>query len=731
MDSFSLMHEGVRQVLANRLRWQELLPVQEETYREVRAGNDVLVVAPTAGGKTEAALIPVVDGILRDALEGVAALYIAPLKALINDQEERFSLFCAPNGLDLLTWHGDIPRGDRSWKEDEPPHILMITPESLEVLLTEKKLRSALKQVHYIIVDELHAFVESERGVHMRVLLDRIDRVCGRNVQRVGLSATVGNPEKILSWFGGGRQGQSLVLAPAVPKEKRFTFIVEGKDARRIRALATAISGKKALVFVNSRGEAEEVTRTLSGLVDQPLIHHSSLSPGMRKEAEEAFSRAGSACIICTSTLELGIDIGDLDVVALVGAPSSVSSFLQRMGRAGRRGKPPYVVCVLKDSLAFLCMVAVIESAREKEVEPLTPMEKPYNVLVQQILLELLRSRRSSRTAIKKFIRTLSPFLRITGRSVDTLLSSMVEAGFLEQDGDLLFLGCESERLFGQSNWKDLFSVIRGGGEFRAVTPDGEVIGKLDSRFVAGRSGKSFTLGGKSWTFIKSDQAHELAVVVPGEGERSDIFWTGGHTGLSSVVCKGIEKIISRKGSDLPLPDREHELLMDIIHQFPSLTPGALHILENPGRKGPEVTILTFRGKSWNSTLATLMRRESDRKLAILYDDFLIRVKNAAREDASKVVLSILEKLRLKSDRLLGSALTAYPGTWKFGQAIPEDLLMDMSLTDCYHLPEFAGELRAADLVTIYGPDECSGNSCFQETPPCEGEHQNGKQYQE
>jgi ATP-dependent Lhr-like helicase len=705
MDSFSRMHEGVRQVLAQRLKWDELRPVQEDTYREVRAGNDVLVVAPTAGGKTEAALIPVIDGILGDSLEGVAAIYIAPLKALINDQEERFSLFCTPNGLDLLKWHGDIPKGDRSWKEDEPPHILMITPESLEVLLTERKLSSALKQVHYIIIDELHAFIESERGVHMKVLLDRIDRLCGRNVQRVGLSATVGNPEKILSWLGGGRHGQSLVQAPSVSREKRFSFIVEDDAARRMQALVSVISGKKALVFVNSRGEAEEVTRSLSGSVDQLLVHHSSLSPGMRKEAEDAFSRAGSACIICTSTLELGIDIGDLDVVVLVGAPSSVSSFLQRMGRAGRRGGPPYVVCVLKDSLALLCMVAVIESAREKEVEPFTPMEKPYNVLVQQILLELLRSRRSSRTRIRKFIRTLSPFSRITVRSVDSLLSSMVERGFLEQDGDLLFLGCESERLFGRSNWKDLFSVISGGGEFRAVTPDGEIIGKLDSRFVAARSGKSFTLGGKSWTFIKSDQTHELAVVVPGKGESGDIFWTGGNTGLSSVVCKGIERIIARGGSELPLPDREHELLQEIIHQFPHITPGALHICEKPGRKGPEVTIFTFHGMTWNSNLATLLRRESVRKLGIVYNDLFLTVKNVARDDASATIYSLLEKLRSKPDRQLGSVFTRYPGTWKFGRAIPEDLLRDMCLTDYYQLPAFAAQLKEAALVRASDPD--------------------------
>jgi ATP-dependent Lhr-like helicase len=705
MDTFTLLHEGVRQVLAHRLGWEELRPVQDEAYREVVAGKDVLIIAPTAGGKTEAALIPVVDRILKEGIPGVAAVYIAPLKALINDQEERFSLFSLSNGLDLLKWHGDVPRGDRAWKEGEPPHILMITPESLEVLLMERELSSALHQVHYIIIDELHAFVESERGVHMRVLLDRIDRLAGRKIQRIGLSATVGNPEEILSWLSGGRHGSSLVQVPAVPAEKRFSFVIEEKDARRMRALAAAISGKKALVFVNSRGDAEEVTRALSGQVDQLLVHHSSLSISMRKETEEAFSRAGSACIICTSTLELGIDIGDLDVVVQVGPPASVSSFLQRMGRTGRRGKPPYVACVLKNSLELLCMVAVIESAMQKDVEPLLPPQKPYDVLVQQILLELLRSRRSSRTRIRKFVRGLSPFFHIRGRDLETLLSSMTETGFLDQDGDLLFLGYESERLFGRSNWKDLFSVISGGGEFRAVTPEGELIGKLDSRFVAGRSGKSFSLGGKSWTFIKSDQAHELAVVVPGEGERSDIFWTGGQSGLSSVVCRGVEQVIARGGSVLPLPAGEGKLLSNVIDQFPALKPGALNIIEEPGKKGPEVTIFTFRGRKWNSILAALLKAESERKLSVSYHDFSLAIKNASKKDAAGAVYTLLENLRLKSSRQLGAALAVPPpGTWKFVAAIPEPLIRDMSLTDYYQFPIFWTELRDMELVMIPSP---------------------------
>ncbi len=173
---FSTLHESLQQVLAQRLEWTELREVQEQTYSAVATGSDVLVIAPTAGGKSEAALIPVMDDILKNGRMGVTCLYISPLKALINDQEDRFRDFCIPTSLSVMKWHGDVPKGDRSWKDGEPPHFLMITPESLEVLLQEKKLSSDLRRVRTIIIDELHAFVESERGVHLKVLLDRMDQ---------------------------------------------------------------------------------------------------------------------------------------------------------------------------------------------------------------------------------------------------------------------------------------------------------------------------------------------------------------------------------------------------------------------------------------------------------------------------------------------------------------------------------------------------------------------------
>jgi len=699
MDTFSRLHEGLRQVLAHRIGWSELRAVQEKAYEAVSGGNDVLVIAPTAGGKTEAALIPVVDGILKGGFSGVAALYLAPLKALINDQEDRFSSFCLPTGLEVMKWHGDVPKGDRAWKDNEPPHILMITPESLEVLLMERELSLGLANLRYLIIDELHAFVESERGVQMRVLIDRLDRISGRKIQRIGLSATVGNPEEILSWLSGSRHGEVLVRISAPPQPKRFTFVVEEKESARASALARIVRAKKALVFVNSRSDAEAVNTALAGRVDQLLVHHSSLSPEMRRETERAFSESESSCIICTSTLELGIDIGNLDVVVCIGPPPSVSSFLQRMGRSGRRGKPPYVACILKDACELLCMVAVIESASRKEVEPLHPPKKPYNVLVQQVLLEIVRKRRTSWSHIRRFVRGLFAFRGIKPREIDALLGVLDDSGILVGDGDMLMPGPGAESSFGRSNWKDLFSVIKGGSEFRAVTPDGEMIGTLDARFVAGKNRKSFTLGGKSWTFVKSDDSHELVVVVPGEGEKNEIFWTGGRTGFSPLVCQAVGRILSTGGSMLPLPEPERALISGVIDALPELIPRGICILEKPGKRNYDVTILTFRGRMFNGILASLIRSESDRRLTVSYHDFSVTIKNAGKVGVSSTIYDLLMRLQARrTDSGAKGLRTPGPETWKFASALSPEILREMAFADYYRYPEFLQDFGTVEI---------------------------------
>jgi ATP-dependent Lhr-like helicase len=705
---FQTLHESLQSVLLQRLGWSDLREVQEQTCRAVRAGKDVLVLAPTAGGKTEAALIPVTDALLKEGSPGIACLYISPLKALINDQESRFLAFSTPCGLEVQKWHGDVPRGDRVWYAGEPPHYLMITPESLEVLLLERDLTSDLKNLKFVVIDEVHAFVESERGVHLKCLIDRLDRISGKPVQRIGLSATIGNPEEVLAWLSDTGREQEVVRVPVPPREKKFSFVIEPDETRRMKALRRVISGKKAIVFVNSRSDAEKVIKSLRGKTENLSIHHSSLSPEMRKEAELAFSREGSACIVCTSSLELGIDIGDLDIVLQLGAPNSVSSFLQRMGRSGRRGNPPYVACILNGACELLCTVSVIESASRKEVEPLIPLKKPYNVMIQQILLELVRNSRISSRRLAGSVRTLTPFRNVPPGVVETIIQYLKSEDYLVSDGEMLMPGARLEREFGQSNWRDLYSVIPGAGEYRAVTPDGEVVGRLDARFVNSAGSANFQLGGKNWTMVKCDDSHNRVVVVPGTEQKGGIFWTGGENGFSPVVCHGVAKIIARGRSVLPLPPEEEEHLGRVIASVPSgYRPGDIMVRNYENARGTGVTLLAFRSRMFGKLFAPLISGILGKKAKIRYNDFTVSVQGLKGGNPAGKVAEVAGQVCGYSIReVMESLPMPGPESWKYGTLIPPAQFREMVLADTYHIDEFMREIAGARVIFHEEVDE-------------------------
>jgi ATP-dependent helicase Lhr and Lhr-like helicase len=360
MSVFSRFPERLQHAVAHHLGFTSLRSVQELAGEAILDGKNAVVLAPTAGGKTEASVFPILAGLLTAPPSGVGALYVAPIKALLNNQEVRLGDYTQMVGLRRFVWHGDALQTQKEAFCREPAELLMTTPESLEVMLMSPRVpvRRLFQDLRYVVVDEIHAFAGTDRGAHLMSVLERLAALSRHDVQRIGLSATVGNPEQIGRWLAGNSARSNVVVDPPRQKAQRLIKVYLREDASDFaREAVREGRGKKSLFFCQSRALTEAVADDMRDDSIEVFVHHGSVSKEERYAAEERFARGTNACIVATSTLELGIDVGGLDLTFQANAPSTVSSFLQRMGRTGRR---PGTVA----NMTFLCedAVSVVQS---------------------------------------------------------------------------------------------------------------------------------------------------------------------------------------------------------------------------------------------------------------------------------------------------------------------------------------------------------------------------------
>ena len=498
--------------------------------------------------------------------------------------------------------------------------------------------------------------------------------------------------------MSGPNRKKQLVQIPSPATPKQFSFVVEDEFAVQIRAVADAVRGKKALVFVDSRSFAERLMVPLSDLVPGVYLHHSSVSAEDRAEAEAAFERSGGTCVICTSTMELGIDIGDLDLVVQYGPPRSVASFLQRLGRTGRRGRPAAMTFVLQSPCDLLIATATIESAMRHEIEPLRPPAHAYHVMVQQLFL-LLRSNPGgiSRKTIITGLRSLSPFAMVPLKTIESLLWYLEEQRYVVRDGDLYSPGPRAEQELGRSNWIALISVIHDSGGYLAVLPDGTVVGTLDPRFVGSEPGKTFAFTGKNWRLLFRDDVHRRALVEPASASGSGVkrpFWSGsGVRGAdaSPTVCGAVCQILARGKTVLPLPEEQRTMVEDLIRMLPGdFVPGTIHVRSEPEVAGWSVVIATFLGIRANMVLARLLKnRLPDGKYTLRYNQFAIRIFGWESPDAAERTGDLLREVSQTDTAVLATEMPELPeGTWKFATMLPKKMIHEMAVNEYYRLPD-------------------------------------------
>ena len=345
MNVFSLLHPRVREGLEVQ-SIVEPTPPQEKAIKPILDGEHVLLIAPTASGKTEAALLPILSRLaaVKNG-EGIRLVYITPLRALNRDMHRRFIYWADHLGLDIQIRHGDTSQKMRRRQASQPPDILITTPETLQAILPSK-MNQHLRNVDYVIVDEIHDLAASKRGAQLTIGLERLGRLNEAHLQRIGLSATVGNPEEVARFLGGSQP----VTVLEVEVDKRYVYSVEfpqpddeafdhaddlnttPQAASRLRRITDLVQASNStLIFVQGRGQAETIGHRLKSLEPSIEVHHGSLSREQRHTVEDRFKAGDLKGIVCTSTLQLGIDVGEVDLTIQYLSPRQVSALIQQV----------------------------------------------------------------------------------------------------------------------------------------------------------------------------------------------------------------------------------------------------------------------------------------------------------------------------------------------------------------------------------------------------------------
>ncbi len=547
MDAFAALHPGVQYHLANTLRWPGLRPTQAAAVAPILAGSDVVVLAPTAGGKTEAAMFPVLSRMATEDWQGVSVLYVCPLRALLNNLAPRIDGYGNWLGRSAAVWHGDVGPGARRAVLRDRPDILLTTPESLEAMLVSTKVdpRVLFSGLRAVVVDEIHAFAGDDRGWHLLAVLERLSRIAGRELQRIGLSATVGNPDELLGWLQGSFRGRDrVVVAPtfgAVATAPDITVDHVGSLSNAATVIAALHHGEKRLVFVDSRRQAEELGAALRDAGIETYLSHSSLSAAERRRSEAAFADARDTVIVATSTLELGIDVGDLDRVIQIGAARTVSSFLQRLGRTGRRpdtSRNCLFLCV--DDEHVLLAAGMLACWADGWVEPVVAPPHPRHIAAQQLMALCLQQHRVGVGEWVDWWGDLALFDETTPQIVEYLVSE----GYFVRDGPFLQIGPEAERRFGRRYFSDLTAVFTAPPEFTVLAGRVE-IGTIGTDLLTEEveGPRVLLLGGRSWNVTHVDWDRRHCFVEPADGG-GRAKWSGASGGVSYAITRGMRAVL-------------------------------------------------------------------------------------------------------------------------------------------------------------------------------------------
>jgi ATP-dependent helicase Lhr and Lhr-like helicase len=620
-SGFYRLHEQVQRWIWEQ-RWAELRDIQEQAIVPILSGNtDLIIAAATAGGKTEAAFLPIFSKLAETSTDiaqpGIQVLSLSPLKALINDQHYRLSELGERLEIPVHAWHGDVDSGRKQRLLKKPVGILLITPESLEAMFTGRghDLTRIFATLQYVVVDELHSFIGTERGQQLRSLLHRLEKALDRRIPRIGLSATLGEMDLAKDYLRAG-ESDSVQLIQSSEEGQEIKLQIRGyrkvapdifiddinqeQDAEYSRNeidiakhLFKVLRGEKNLIFINRRQDVEQYADWLGRLCDDHRVpnefmpHHGSLSKELRDAAEEALKeRDRPANVICTSTLELGIDVGAVNSIAQIGTPYSVASTRQRLGRSGRRQGDPAIMRIyitepevtaathpeatLHPSLVQ--SIAIMQLLLQGWYEPPVVGRLHLSTFVQQ-LFSLIAQRGGVRPdQAWETLCESGAFGAIDKATYIQILRCLGEKELIQQSQEgLLLLDVKGERIV---NHYSFYTAFKTPEEFR-ITTAGKTLGTLpiDSPLT---EGLLLIFGGKRWQILSVDRDHRVVDVVRASSGRVPYF--GGEPGsihdrvrqeMFRVYCSdSVPAFLDATARDLLLEARTNFTAFDLENNF-------------------------------------------------------------------------------------------------------------------------------------------------------------------
>lgn len=716
-----LLHPQMRRRIADRLGWPDLRPAQKLAVPPIVAGQHTLVIAPTAGGKTEAAFFPLLSRMLEVGAAPMSVVYVSPLKALINNVEPRLARYAAMADRTVFRWHGDVGAGQRAAFVREPADVLLTTPESLEALFMGGR-QGVFAEVRAIVIDEAHAFAGTDRGVQLACLLERLAAASRHPVQRIALSATLGNPEAFLDWLCGSDQGARAVVNPSRSGIQRRFLLRHLEDAGVedvARAAAAHLKGRKAMFFTDARRLAEALVPALRAEGVPAVIHHASVDRSLREEVEQEVVRAEESCLVCTSTMEMGVDVGDVEAVLQLDAPLSVASYLQRMGRAGRRGKPGLMVVLTDDREAFLRAVALTSLALRRWVEPVALPERAWTVLVHQVLVRVLAGRRVAVDDMYADLARNVPFRGIRAAEFAVLVDHMCALGLLERVRHQVQLGYEAERQFGQAHFSSLCSVFAEGEEQWQVIAGGRAIGAMDASFLRKAAAEGgFMLAGKAWRAVRIEEGRRRVVVEGlsgGEGGRAPRWRQAGSVGMDGMVAEEMRQLLVGDGMPEWLDAPEQRLLAELRAEASvrGLRPDVFPVWKARGF----VELRTMAGERRNRALALALADAFTARATVRWDRVTLRsARRGVRLSAEEVVQVVGDWAThglTSSDRsAILRGLGPTPGS-RFEPYLPQAFAEEVRAgerADADGLEAWLGACRPVLVVpAVYAPDEGTG----------------------